>query len=715
MSERILIKFQAKGDKKLQSSMLRLAAAQGLLEKNTREMKRALNRLTIAFEKNSRKGRLLNNTFATMRSKMLLFSFAMSLGGRQLLEFANKAAKIEQMEMAFSSLVGGVESATIAIDKLQNATDGTMSKFDLFQQANNATILGVSNNSDEMAEMFDMAQRLGRALGVDTKRSVESLITGIGRQSRLMLDNIGIIVKADQAYESYAKKLGISTDKLTEADKKHAFLNATLEAARSKVKELGPETETSIDVFDRLKASADNLGASVGEALMPALEGLAHWATFAMTGLNEFLQWTGLVSTSLEKATSKINDERVATLMLKNELSRVTEESKNYQDIKDRILARFPNYFQNLSDEEIKIKDLNKALDDHNKYLMQQIKVEAIRAGLAGLQEQVNAALAVYSRRLGTVAKSQREVDDGTRDMAKSFEETRYKTTSDFLSIGNALEMGVGEFYKTLFGLIAGAEGATESFKANFAETPEQVDAVITELVNMVAERSAILAEMMEAIFKEFGDSFEKIAEAASSVVEETEKMTPAMKTAEQQINSLTQATTSFWLSSQQGARTFKEFGNVIIQQMERIIATFIAKWATWKLMSTIFSSFTGGAPSLFGWTPGASTNWSEIGGSAAGEVGLNTTAFHEGGMIQSYHQGGNVPMIGQEGEFVMRRSAVDSIGLENLNRMNRTGQASGGANITFTGNVMSQDFIEDEAIPLIKDAIRRGADLGIG
>ena len=37
-----------------------------------------------------------------------------------------------------------------------------------------------------------------------------------------------------------------------------------------------------------------------------------------------------------------------------------------------------------------------------------------------------------------------------------------------------------------------------------------------------------------------------------------------------------------------------------------------------------------------------------------------------------------------------------------------------GSVNISFTGNVMSKDFIEDEAIPQIKEAIRRGADLGI-
>ena len=37
-----------------------------------------------------------------------------------------------------------------------------------------------------------------------------------------------------------------------------------------------------------------------------------------------------------------------------------------------------------------------------------------------------------------------------------------------------------------------------------------------------------------------------------------------------------------------------------------------------------------------------------------------------------------------------------------------------GGVNITFSGNVLSREFIEDEAIPLIKEAVRRGEDIGI-
>ena len=116
-----------------------------------------------------------------------------------------------------------------------------------------------------MAEMFDIAQRLGRALGRDTASSVESLITGIGRQSRLMLDNIGIIVKADEAYESYANKLGISSDKLTDAQKKQAFLQATMESARAKANSLGAETKSTQDAFDRLSASTENLVTFLGD------------------------------------------------------------------------------------------------------------------------------------------------------------------------------------------------------------------------------------------------------------------------------------------------------------------------------------------------------------------------------------------------------------------------------------------------------------------
>ena len=37
------------------------------------------------------------------------------------------------------------------------------------------------------------------------------------------------------------------------------------------------------------------------------------------------------------------------------------------------------------------------------------------------------------------------------------------------------------------------------------------------------------------------------------------------------------------------------------------------------------------------------------------------------------------------------------------------------GATVVFQGNVLSKDFIEQEAVPLLRNAIRKGGNIGIG
>ena len=86
-----------------------------------------------------------------------------------------------------------------------------------------------------------------------------------------------------------------------------------------------------------------------------------------------------------------------------------------------------------------------------------------------------------------------------------------------------------------------------------------------------------------------------------------------------------------------------------------------------------------------------------------------------QGGMVggRRHSQGGTM-IEAERGEYVISRRGVDAIGIEALNRIN-AGAGGGSVNISFAGNVLSKDFIEDEAIPQIKEAIRRGADIGIG
>jgi hypothetical protein len=81
---------------------------------------------------------------------------------------------------------------------------------------------------------------------------------------------------------------------------------------------------------------------------------------------------------------------------------------------------------------------------------------------------------------------------------------------------------------------------------------------------------------------------------------------------------------------------------------------------------------------------------------------------FATGGMVQGQD---NIPIMAQAGEFVMQRSAVNSIGLQNLAQMNNTGQPSGGVTINIAGDMVGdEDHVRTKVLPAIKEELRREA-----
>lgn len=103
----------------------------------------------------------------------------------------------------------------------------------------------------------------------------------------------------------------------------------------------------------------------------------------------------------------------------------------------------------------------------------------------------------------------------------------------------------------------------------------------------------------------------------------------------------------------------------------------------------------------------------------AAGPVisAIGSTVGHEGGLvkqngIQKFAHGGmvqgqdNVPILAQAGEFIMKREAVQDIGVSQLAQMNRSG--SSGVTINVQGNMIgNESFVRDVLIPEISNAQR--------
>ena len=79
---------------------------------------------------------------------------------------------------------------------------------------------------------------------------------------------------------------------------------------------------------------------------------------------------------------------------------------------------------------------------------------------------------------------------------------------------------------------------------------------------------------------------------------------------------------------------------------------------------------------------------------------------FSTGGVVQGQD---NVPIMAQAGEFIMRREAVQNIGVQNLADMNRSKQ-SGGVTVNIQGNMIGNDeFVRDTLIPQISKASSQG------
>lgn len=147
------------------------------------------------------------------------------------------------------------------LSKLRAASRGMITDLDLMTNANRAMMLGVTTNADEMSRLLEVAATRGRALGRSTADAFTDIVTGIGRMSPLILDNLGIVTGGEKAFDAYAEKIGKTSDELTDAEKKQFLVNKVL----SDTPAAAAAAEDSVVT---LGVAWKNYSAALGEALL---------------------------------------------------------------------------------------------------------------------------------------------------------------------------------------------------------------------------------------------------------------------------------------------------------------------------------------------------------------------------------------------------------------------------------------------------------------
>ena len=187
--------------------------------------------------------------------------------GKELLTLGQKSLSLKK---SFQSLAqaAGVNFKKILSD-MKIATKGTVAEVDMLAAANRMMLLGL--DPAIFGEVMEIARRTAKATGQDINYMVESLSMGLGRQSKMILDNLGIIIGVSEAHEWYAATLGKTSAQLTENEKRLAFQTFAMKVARENAEALGEDILTLTEAGAIFTSEWKNLKAFIGEKLVEAI------------------------------------------------------------------------------------------------------------------------------------------------------------------------------------------------------------------------------------------------------------------------------------------------------------------------------------------------------------------------------------------------------------------------------------------------------------
>ncbi len=181
------------------------------------------------------------------------------------------------------------KSSEEILAKLKQASGGTISDMDLVINASKAMSLGVTQDATKMANLLEIARNKAKRAGIDTAQAFGDIVTGIGRNSPLILDNLFITIPAG------FDKL---TEGMTDAEKKAKLLEMTLADGNRELDAMGGIVDSKADSMQRLAASYDNLKASTGEFVFDSLQSELQWLTQTIEATDSFITANGGLNSS---------------------------------------------------------------------------------------------------------------------------------------------------------------------------------------------------------------------------------------------------------------------------------------------------------------------------------------------------------------------------------------------------------------------------------
>lgn len=188
-------------------------------------------------------------------------------------DLAEQSAKFEQSRQAFGNMVRSMgRDAQVEFAKINAAAGGLIDQATLTEAANRALSLGIP--IDKLGNLMEIARAKARDMGITTTQAFGDIVTGIGRGSPMIIDNLGITLRIGEANEKYATSIGKTVEQLTDAEKKTALLNAVLVSGESALKNHNLQVDTAYEKMQRWKTEVKDAMLIVGDIISRLASGV---------------------------------------------------------------------------------------------------------------------------------------------------------------------------------------------------------------------------------------------------------------------------------------------------------------------------------------------------------------------------------------------------------------------------------------------------------
>ena len=209
-----------------------LSASLQKLQQDIKQTKEELYSLNNA---SNGKGGDLGGSMTMASFKGNVYAYAAEKGAEALNMLKDKITDVLKESMKMSMEAEGIRIAYERLgrpdlmDKLKEATHGTVTELELMKQAVKFNDFRLS--LDDMGAMLAFAQQKAKDTGQSIDYMVDSIVTGLGRQSKQILDNLGI------SAAEIGEKMKTSGD----------MTKAVAEIIREQMAKSGDYIETSMD------------------------------------------------------------------------------------------------------------------------------------------------------------------------------------------------------------------------------------------------------------------------------------------------------------------------------------------------------------------------------------------------------------------------------------------------------------------------------------